>query len=932
MDRLYIDDLLVDVGKDTGITVAFVSNLFRDVSKISGNSTYSIKLPRTAVNMSVFGYADRVDSRSQIPYRKHSARLYRDGVEIFKDAEASLLSASDEGYEVTVIWGCRPKFTDLVNKGLSIRDIQSDGTVTFEENPDIDSTADFMAQGYGYALMYAIYRAGEITEWHGSNEWGEWNGLTPSYLNRIEGSGSMTTGGRAFSSHTYAHPSASVAWILDRIRQDMGVDFQWTGDAKTMIDSLIIPLVTKEANDLTFQGHQMTAAMTALPSHYDGRISLSVNCNDAVFGQKTAAQCNSLTVLTSCDLMVHAQMDIMHEWEDIFEWPVYVGSAGGETMIARKNYYRATEVVIRVEHPQGDPDEYRIGNSQQYYVGDLFDKHMGFCERIRSEGIISVEEDDVVTVIYKTDGNLSFRQMQMSGHMSAIAVDGDEVPYNAEFPIVENLPDIKVIDFVKFLCCITGTFPVQKSDDGVVRFLPYDTLTDNIARASDWSSRLIPKSDRNAPAKISYKMDGWARHNRYKWKKDDKVHGGYDGDLLIDDDTLDEERDVITFPFAASDNLATSRVQIPLYESSTVYDEDEEDYVTEFKYSKCEPRIVRINGQQSQTVFDMNMQDIIASKYGLIQACLDDAKVIEETIDMSGGEVASFDETIPVWLAQYGAYFAVLEIKAGSDGRATVKMVRIKQEYVDAVQPSTDVYHSVTTSLTNVTASVANRVKDGDPLTVQIIPNSNCGTPTVSVTMGGTAIQAYDSATGIVHIGSVTGDVHITASASVVRYNVDWMLQRVSIDAPSTVEKNSSVSWLLTPFEGYTIDHVTVTMGGNDISSAYNASTGRIVIQRVTADVHITATASSMNYAVDVVVDQHITFVGQRSAVDGVEYTAMLKPATGYKIDTVTIEMETGLGGQYQDITLQAWNRNANKVVISSVTGSIIITATSVPI
>ena len=43
MDRLYIDDLLVDVGKDTGITVAFVSNLFRDVSKISGNSTYSLQ-------------------------------------------------------------------------------------------------------------------------------------------------------------------------------------------------------------------------------------------------------------------------------------------------------------------------------------------------------------------------------------------------------------------------------------------------------------------------------------------------------------------------------------------------------------------------------------------------------------------------------------------------------------------------------------------------------------------------------------------------------------------------------------------------------------------------------------------------------------------------------------------------------------------------
>lgn len=689
MERLYIDDVLVDLGEETNITLSVISNLFSDVSKLSGNSSYTIKLPRTSVNDSLFGYADRVDSLDAFPVRKHRARFYRNGVEIFNGAEVSLLSASDEGYEITAIWGCRPKFTAMIEKGMSLKDIESTARILFVKQPQWTEADDFFSQGYGYALMRTRWMDDEPTEWHGSNAWGEWDGTNIFITDSSEGhSGQSIQNGarRTFISSDNNHPCVSVAWLLDKIRDASGVEFRWTGDAKTLIDSLIIPCVSKEANELTFEGSAMAAVVSGLPSGYHGMMTLSVMADDNVFG-RISGTVQTLTVLTSCELMIHAEMTIRHTWENIFEsnYPDLI-DVGDYPYVYRSNF-AATEININVRHQNDDTDTYRIGNAAKFFVGNLWKERKGFVEVLRSSGTISVEAGDVVSVTLDRSGYSAFKPMNITGGFTAMPVDGSEVPYNTQFPIVENLPDIKVVDFAKFLCAITGTFPIQRSDDGVVEFKAYDVLLDNIADAEDWTDRIIPKASSNIPAKLSFRQEGWARHNSYKWKEDSRTKGSFDGDLVIDDDTLDEQRDVITFPFAASDQWQKGVAWVPLYERKYTYDDDgvliEDPALMEWEYSKTEPRILQAQGSGHSMVstrFELNMQEIIAERYGLISGCLNGAKIIQERIRLSDAEISAFDETVPVWLGQYGAYFAVLEIKAGADGLSEVKMIRINME------------------------------------------------------------------------------------------------------------------------------------------------------------------------------------------------------------------------------------------------------------
>ena len=56
--RLYIDGVLMDLSESTDVVLDIKSNLFRDVTKMTSNYTYTILLPRTVHNLSVLLQAD----------------------------------------------------------------------------------------------------------------------------------------------------------------------------------------------------------------------------------------------------------------------------------------------------------------------------------------------------------------------------------------------------------------------------------------------------------------------------------------------------------------------------------------------------------------------------------------------------------------------------------------------------------------------------------------------------------------------------------------------------------------------------------------------------------------------------------------------------------------------------------------------------------
>ena len=76
--------------------------------------------------------------------------------------------------------------------------------------------------------------------------------------------------------------------------------------------------------------------------------------------------------------------------------------------------------------------------------------------------------------------------------------------------------------------------------------------------------------------------------------------------------------------------------------------------------------------------FNMALQNIIDAKHTVIRDALKEAKIITEKMRVRDVDLANFDETRPVYLAQYSAYFAVLEIRTDDNGLADITMLKLK--------------------------------------------------------------------------------------------------------------------------------------------------------------------------------------------------------------------------------------------------------------
>lgn len=149
--------------------------------------------------------------------------------------------------------------------------------------------------------------------------------------------------------------------------------------------------------------------------------------------------------------------------------------------------------------------------------------------------------------------------------------------------------------------------------------------------------------------------------------------------------------------------------------------------------------------------------------------------------------------------------------------------------------------YTVTNTLTKcANSNGATVVEEGTSYTATITPNTGYNLGTVKVTMGGTDITSTVYSNGAINIASVTDNIVITATATIKTFSVTKNLTNCSIsNSASTVNYGSAYSATITASDGYTLDSVSVTMGGNAVS----VTNGVISISNVTGDIVITASA-----------------------------------------------------------------------------------------
>lgn len=244
-----------------------------------------------------------------------------------------------------------------------------------------------------------------------------------------------------------------------------------------------------------------------------------------------------------------------------------------------------------------------------------------------------------------------------------------EVEYGGLFPLYRNLPDISQGQFLKNLLHLRGLFAYTRKDNEV-ELVSTDILYDNLSKALDWSDKVL--TDRGLYGELSPTYGSFARVNHMRWKDSDEIRDNYDGDIVVANDTLDESKDLFTMDFAPIQDG-----RIPLWES-----EDGQEWSFN---SSCAPRLFRygqpLDGRGFPCAYfhdEFAFDNIIRKYYSSYQRILYRPYKVKVSVRYTIAELVNMDMTIPVYIRQFGAYFAILKLTTKDERTAEAELLKIE--------------------------------------------------------------------------------------------------------------------------------------------------------------------------------------------------------------------------------------------------------------
>ena len=599
IDELYIDNVKVDLGK-TDITLNYKSNLLTDISKIVSNSSYTIKLPKTAKNLALIECSHIPSSTSRYPYLKHKGTLLRNGIEIIKNANVVLLNTG-EAIEIALTWGNVTNFAEIVSSDKKLTDLEygtEEGIDWVVWNNKGSNSAQFPLINYGF-------NSGDSNVWY--------------------------------------RPVITVKWILEKIQEESGVTFNFPSDKKTFIDKMIVPLLTRndsqKINDAFPSSLQMVgyviveSTFSYLKLNYIGDSTQQYASVGGPYGDRLYTKYPiTLKVKGTIEMLVkyNSGMDVNNQYLNLrVSQSDSSGNITSVSTIERKNY------AAYIEAPN---------------IRLLFS----------FDDLVSIESDEFMHFTIR-----AIATGASSSILSLTVYDRNEISFGEKFPLVPNLPDIKQIDFIKAVASMVGLFALPDGENGI-KFIPFDNLSANKSKAVDWTNRVIMAYNSVTPRNLQYTIDNIAQNNWFRYKEDDNVMGNYDGNIQVDDATIEYERDAITLPFSACSTKG-GVAYIPLYS----YNDN-----GELQYNKANPRILLLN--DTNGIFKgLEWTTLIANNYQTYKGLINDAKVVTEYIHLNSIELRELEMDVPVYLAQYGCYLAIIEITTKENDICECKLLKL---------------------------------------------------------------------------------------------------------------------------------------------------------------------------------------------------------------------------------------------------------------
>lgn len=467
--------------------------------------------------------------------------------------------------------------------------------------------------------------------------WKNWGAFSERFPN-------INYGFNSGEANVWHHPVVKAKWILDKIQKENKVNFQFSEEKLRIIDKMIIPLLGRNDSQtlydkyplpVNFVGYKNVVSVSYLKLEFGGD-NTQVN-----FGSVTGYYQDQFSFNWDSDVVVSGNLSItVDEIGDQYKKELLL-------QVKENDSLGNTKVITRISKY---PKSAYLENGKVILEYEFNDK-------------VHVKDKNFIDVIYqKTD----IASVNHSRLLLKIGTKGD-VSFNEKFPFSPNLPDMKQIDFIKAISQILGVFAVPVGDD-TIKFVSVDDIIANKSKAVNWTKKVIASSYENKPMSMNFILDGFARNNRFKWKEDETVKGNYDSSIVVNDNTIEYERDAVTLPFAASDSKGEV-AYIPIYS----YKED-----GSLNYSKnAKPKLLYLDGVKG--VFTgLSWDKLIAENYSNYVKVVSYPRIITEKIEIGDIDLKNLDVTVPAYLGQYGRYYAIISVRAEDSGICECKLLQLE--------------------------------------------------------------------------------------------------------------------------------------------------------------------------------------------------------------------------------------------------------------
>lgn len=628
-EELYINGEAVDLKPDAATTLNYKSNLLGDISKITSSNSQTIQCPKTPHNRKIFDNPGAPAYVSDKRYKRYSARLVRNGVEVVKVGYAVLLSTS-EHYEIGLYWGVMANFQAWVDKAAKLNELTGTEALAWDKNITTTTPSQMKSFGYGYAKYDC--------------------GVSNSDLVNI-------------------HPSATAWWILNKISTQAGFTFEMPDKYEAALRVMAIPCLSRNASNAS---NRAEATVTTYPflQNSNGFWGYSIAGNNGT-DRHGVFDPDDNTKIRKVDNATKVIISIVNQSGAQLGMTLYSNSGSGfpARVYVRATRYNdreetTTQIAVSIGTSPISSSTGMYAYQKTYYFANIQEEFdWGKYNYLR---------------LFPHNGTSVISGSRLGNTRLTITEDFENIIYPSSYPVPQNLPEITQIDFIKAICAMLGIFVVpDPTDANNMKFVSFDILQANKARAHDWSDKLV-SSNEDEPKTVEFKVNDYCHNNYFKYKEDDTVATNGDGNLTIASEVLEKEKTLITLPFAASDGS-----KIPHYKLN--------DDGTGVDTVQVKDRIMRLindgAGRALLTFDDMSFSTLLARYYKSLSRLLNSAIATTEAIMLDEYELKSLDYTIPFYLRQYGKYYGIISIQSAAGKACEVKAVQLPETVIEEDEP-----------------------------------------------------------------------------------------------------------------------------------------------------------------------------------------------------------------------------------------------------